>query len=114
MSGSSPNFDKLATLMDADQSSDEELLSSSGEVSQDSKEGYNRMSIYSPHDDYYDDSFSDDDAVKMKQLESIINGLRSAEERQQFHVATTTPKARASSSQGLTKTGKKSSSRKKK
>jgi hypothetical protein len=113
-SNPSPNFDKLATLMDADQSSDEELLSSSGEVSHDSKEGYNGMSIYSPHDDYYDDSFSDDDAVKMKQLESIINGLRSAEERQQFHVATTTPKARASTSQGLAKTGKKSSSRKKK
>jgi hypothetical protein len=109
-SNRSPNFDKLATLMDADLSSDEELFSSSGEVSQESKEEYNGKSIYSPHDDYYDESFSDDDAVKMKQLESIINGLRSAEERQQQ--VTTTPKARTGKNRSSTKTGKKSKSRK--
>lgn len=71
-----PNFDKLATLMDDDSTSDGEFFSSSGELSNDSKDGGN----YSSRD--YEDSFSDDDAVKMRQLESIINGLRSADERQ--------------------------------
>jgi hypothetical protein len=112
-----PNFDKLATLMDDDLTSeDDELFSSSGEMSAESKEGYAGTSIYSSHDDYYDDSFSDDDAVKMRQLESIINGLRTAEERQQVqqhNTASTAGKTKQKKATNVAKSNKTKSKKKK-